>query len=114
MALACGNGVPRPLELGGGMGSGMGAGHSLGAAMALFFAAELALRRPDLAKRLQSVHAFGSPRVGDPAFCRFLESTFPSSVVRFTHGAGRYSAYTNWTLLLCPLALGQRARPTSS
>jgi Lipase (class 3) len=56
--------------------------------MGLLYAADLHVHRPDLASRLGGVYLFGTPRIGDVRFGHFVESAFPTSVIRVTNAAG--------------------------
>jgi triacylglycerol lipase len=53
-------------------------GHSLGAALAVLCALDLAVNIPNLAPRLQ-LYSYACPRVGDPTFARFHAQHVPNS-----------------------------------
>ncbi|MFN5514748.1 MAG: lipase family protein, partial [Cyanobacteriota bacterium] len=53
-------------------------GHSLGAALAVLCALDLAVNLPDLAPQLQ-LYSYACPRVGDPTFARLHAQRVPNS-----------------------------------
>ena len=60
----------------------------MGGALAAVFAQALYARgHKELAARVQGVHTFGGPRIGDAEFCRLLGKHYPGSTFRYVHGA---------------------------
>ena len=53
-------------------------GHSLGGAMAILMAIDLALNFEDLRPQLR-IYCYGTPRVGDPTFARFYSDLVPNT-----------------------------------
>lgn len=60
----------------------------MGGALAAVFAQALVARGHEkLAQRVQGVHTFGGPRIGDADFCNLLGEQYPNSTFRYVHGA---------------------------
>ena len=58
----------------------------MGGGIALLCGQALAIWHPDLAKRIEGIYTFGSPHLGDAAFCRQFVETLGRKALNFTHG----------------------------
>ena len=58
----------------------------MGGGIALLCAQALAIWHPDLSNRIQGIYTFGSPHLGDAAFCRQFVESLGQKALNFTHG----------------------------
>ena len=58
----------------------------MGGGIALLCAQALAIWHPDLSRRVEGIYTFGSPHLGDAAFCRQFVESLGRKALNFTHG----------------------------
>lgn len=58
----------------------------MGGGIALLCAQGFAIWHPDLAERIEGIYTYGSPHLGDAAFCRQFMESLGLKALNFTHG----------------------------